>query len=224
MIDEKKPVSEEELPAGQMEEGDFDDRSGNRIPGVRPGQPAEENGRPVCQDEGETDEGRGEDPCGDENDPNEDPQVLAVPDSDGADPDSGSEEDPRKRISELREELKQLEERITAKEEAYRRLERECAEFRELYPGVPLEGLSDKVWEDVQRGIPVAAAFALAERRRILLEEKAQKSNQQNKKCAPETICGKEELFFSPAEVRAMSPKQVRENYEKIMLSMQKWN
>ena len=92
------------------------------------------------------------------------------------------------------------------------------------YPETPLSSLPDAVWADVQAGVPMAAAFALAERRRLRLEEKAAKSNAENKKTAPEGLFGGEKCYFSPSEVRAMSPAQVRANYEKIIYSMQKWN
>ena len=103
------------------------------------------------------------------------------------------------------------------------RLERECKEFRQLYPTTPLSALPDKVWEDVQAGVPMAAAFALAERKREMLEAEAKRMNEQNKKVAPEALTGSEEFFYSPAEVRAMTPEEVRKNYEKIIHSMKKW-
>ena len=121
-------------------------------------------------------------------------------------------------------ELTRLEERIAEREATYRRLERECAEFRELYPETPLSALPDKVWADVQAGVPMAAAFALAERKRMILEAEAERVNRENKKNAPEGLSGSEEVYYSPAEVKAMTQEQVRKNYEKIIQSMEKWN
>ena len=120
--------------------------------------------------------------------------------------------------------MTRLEERIAEREATYRRLERECAEFRRLYPETPLSALTDKVWEDVQAGVPMAAAFALDERKRFVLAAEAERTNRENKKVAPEGLSGGEEVFFSPSEVRQMTPAQVRKNYEKIIQSMEKWN
>lgn len=87
-----------------------------------------------------------------------------------------------------------------------------------------LSDLPDKVWEDVQNGIPMAAAFALAERKRMILEAEAERTNRENKKVAPEGLYGSEEIYFSPAEVRSMTQAEVKKNYEKIIQSMEKWN
>lgn len=70
----------------------------------------------------------------------------------------------------------------------------------------------------------MAAAFALAERKRALLEAEAERMNLQNKRIAPEGLSGSEEVYFSPAEVKLMTPEEVRKNYEKIIQSMEKWN
>ena len=224
MNDSKNCTEEETLLPEQTKEGEVYDQPGNRDSRDLLRDDEKQNDPSVREDQDGAEESRGEDPGNDLAPCGDDPQVLEVSHPAGEDPDPRPEKDERARILELREELNELEARIAAREATYKKLERECAEFRELYPGVPLESLSDKVWEDVQNGVPVAAAFALAERRRILLEEKAQKSNAHNKKNAPGSVSGSEENFFSPAEVRAMTREQVRENYEKIMLSMQKWN
>ena len=93
-----------------------------------------------------------------------------------------------------------------------------------LYPQTPLSSLPDNVWQDVKQGIPLAAAYALAERRRAYTEALASSTNEQNKKCSAGAISSTENEYFSPSEVRAMSQGEVRANYQKIMRSMQKWN
>ena len=221
---EARRQEEEVLPAVQTEEGDFSDQSGNRIARDVSGNDLAKDGESVCKDQGETRDGRAEDPLDDQKDCGDDQKVLAVPDALGQDPGARDEEDPRAGILELREKLKDLEERLNAREAALLRLDRECGEFRELYPDVAFSSLSDKVWEDVQKGIPIAAAFALYERRCALTEELANKSNGENKKRAPGAVSGGEEEYFSPGEVRAMSQEEVRKNYDKIVYSMQKWN
>ena len=224
MNDEQNSRPEEVIPAAPMEEGEFCDRSGSRITRTVPGDALAEDCESLCEDQSKTGGGRGKDPLCNEEAGANDQEVLAVPDSLGENLSPCDEEDPRAGILELREKLKELEERISAKEAAYLRLERECGEFRELYPGISLGSLSDSVWADVQKGVPVAAAYALYERRRALTEELAERVNAANKKNAPGKVSGTEAEFFSPAEVRKMSRKQVRENYDKIIYSMQKWN
>lgn len=99
----------------------------------------------------------------------------------------------------------------------------EYAEFAILYPDVPFSSIGDAVMEDVKRGIPLAAAYALSERRRRHAEEKARKSNEENLRRSSGGIKSSGDDFFSPDEVRRMSRDEVRTNYSKIMASMQKW-
>ena len=103
-------------------------------------------------------------------------------------------------------------------------MQTECAEFAELYPKVPLCDLPDTVWADVGRGIPVSAAYALYERRAAYTEKIAAQTNEQNRARSAGALAGGRNGFLSPAEVRAMSPAEVRKNYQTIMQSMQKWN
>lgn len=97
-------------------------------------------------------------------------------------------------------------------------------EFSALYPQVAIQSLPDSVWADVGRGIPISAAYALAERKRFCAEALAAKSNQSNKERSSGALSGTESDYFSPSEVRSMSPSEVRSNYKKIMYSMQKWH
>ena len=214
----------EEILEGNVKEGEASNDCGNENPGsLLPGVEGEtenplcETARPLDAGGGEADEAAAP-PC------EGDPQVLGVSDHPDEDPHPDPAEDERRKLLELREELKDLERQIDERREAYRRLERECAEFRALYPETPLSALSDKVWADVQAGVPMAAAFALAERKRALLEAEAERMNLQNKRIAPEGLSGSEEVYFSPAEVKLMTPEEVRKNYEKIIQSMEKWN
>lgn len=221
MNDPKK--SPEEILSGQMKEGETNERLA-----TDPGNALDDAGEEAESDLLETaqpaQDGRGEDDevpceaCG------SDPQVLGVSDRPDEDPHSHSEEDARAKLLELQGELNRLEEQIAERRATYARLERECAEFRELYPGLSLSDLPDKVWEDVQNGIPMAAAFALSERKRMILEAEAERTNRENKKVAPEGLYGSEEIYFSPAEVRSMTQAEVKKNYEKIIQSMEKWN
>ena len=109
------------------------------------------------------------------------------------------------------------------KEAFWTRAGEECDEFRTLYPDVSLKTLPDSVWEDVKKGIPLSAAYALAEKRRIYTEAIAAQSNAENQKRSTGAVLATENEYFSPSEVRAMSPDEVHANYHKIMRSMQSW-
>ena len=103
-------------------------------------------------------------------------------------------------------------------------MEAEHAEFEQLYPNVSLLSLPDAVWEDVRRGVPLSAAYALSERRALRAQESATLSNHQNALRSAGSHASSESEYFSPAEVRAMSPAEVHRNYKKIMQSMSKWH
>jgi len=127
-------------------------------------------------------------------------------------------------LEQLRDELKHLREEIREREDFYGRVGREYEEFRTLYPGVSLSDLPDGVWKDVKCGIPIAAAYALAEQRRQRLAEQADAVNRTNAARSSGSLSGADPEIFTSAEVRAMSRDEVRRNYQKIMNSMKKWN
>ena len=121
-------------------------------------------------------------------------------------------------------EVKLLQGELAARDDFLRRMGVECAEFQELYPSTPVSSLPDSVWEDIRRGIPMAAAYALAERRRAITEEKADAQNRALSRLSAGAVEGTIPEYFSPSEVRAMTPSEVRANYKKIMRSMEKWH
>jgi len=151
----------------------------------------------------------------------EDPAVPADPPQD-PDPDSESAEtvDPL----DLKAEVERLRGELAARDDFLRRMGAECAEFQALYPSTPVSTLPDSVWEDVKKGIPMAAAYALAERKRALTAEKADTQNRAVSRLSAGAVEGTVPEYFSPSEVRAMSPSEVRANYKKIMRSMEKWH
>jgi len=155
----------------------------------------------------------------------EDPALSAssLPDPDPCDP-APDESDPIDRLEQLRAELTKVREELAEQKAFWERVGNECAEFCELFPTVSLAALPDGVWKDVGRGIPLAAAYALSERRRAVTEAAAKKSNAENRQRSSGALCATEEGYFSPAEVRAMSRDEVRKNYQNIMYSMQKWH
>ncbi len=127
-------------------------------------------------------------------------------------------------MGQLREELTRLRDELRETRDSLLRREADLAEFQDLYPEISLSSLPDSVWEDVRRGIPLTAAFALSERRRIRTEEKADAVNRANRAASVGAVGGEASGFFSAREVRAMSPAEVRANYNQIMLSMPKWH
>ena len=128
------------------------------------------------------------------------------------------------RVESLERELAELRELLAQRDAQAARMEAEMEEFSALYPQVAIQSLPDSVWADVGRGIPISAAYALAERKRFCAEALAAKSNQSNKERSSGALSGTESDYFSPSEVRSMSPSEVRSNYKKIMYSMQKWH
>ena len=72
--------------------------------------------------------------------------------------------------------------------------------------------------------IPLAAAFALEERKKLLLKERAEAVNAENRQRSSGSVTGTENVYFSPAEVRAMSQAEVRRNYNLIIESMKSWH
>lgn len=155
----------------------------------------------------------------------EDPLLFEDPGK-NLDPDPGEAEalDRPSELEGLRSELKQLREEIAKRDRMLERMGLECEEFQTLYPNVSLSTLPDEVWEDIRKGVPIAAAYALAERKRHCLNEAAKRSNQQNAARTSGPLSSLPAEYYSPAEVRAMSQSEVRANYQKIMKSIQQWH
>lgn len=153
-----------------------------------------------------------------------DPLLSADP---CADSDSGNPCDPaptaEEQLEQLRSELKALQTQMAERESYWQRMGAECEEFLSLYPETPLSEVPDAVWNDVGRGIPLAAAYALAAQKKRRAEELAKISNHQNEQRSAGAAGGGATDYFSPAEVRAMSQSEVRANYQSIMRSMPKW-
>ena len=157
--------------------------------------------------------------------------TVDVPADTGTDSDFDSEDsDPQAQASELeqlRSELKQLREELAlrdARTQQEERVTRDLAEFCTLYPEVPISTLPTEIWQDVEKGNSLAAAYALAEKKKALFLKNATESNATNRARSSGAIKNTENFEFSPAEVRAMTSEEVRANLPKIMRSMQKWH
>ncbi len=100
----------------------------------------------------------------------------------------------------------------------------EYSEFSELFPDVAIENVGESVWESVKHGIPLAAAYALYDRKRSVAASAAHAVNEKNSVASTGALgTGAGEEYFSAAEVRSMSKSEVSANYDKIMASMKKW-
>lgn len=128
-------------------------------------------------------------------------------------------------IAILREELTSLKKELEDTRIAYGRLSKECEEFSELYPSIPVTAIPDSIWQSFKSGVPLAAAYALYEKKEAVAREKASSINEKNKNLSSGSLSkGKSEEYFTPAEVRAMSAAEVKANYSKILTSMSKWH
>ena len=157
------------------------------------------------------------------------PNALLAPEAEGTDLDPlpdppPAPTDPTERIGALEAELARVTSLLAERLAEEDRVHADYREFESLYPKTDLKELPDEVWHDVERGIPLAAAYALAERRSHVQRLQADAINQQNSRRSVGAVNGTENTYFSPAEVRAMSQAEVKKHYSKILKSMKKWN
>ena len=151
------------------------------------------------------------------------PDTEDIPEAINEDPEP-EEEEPSV-IEALQNEIKALKEALEESHLIYNKLSSELIEFSELYPEVSLASIPDSIWESARAGIPLSAAYALAEKKAAVIMGKARAINGQNKSLSSGSVgSSKKEDFFSPDEVRAMSASEVKANYEKIIRSMSKWH
>lgn len=165
-----------------------------------------------------------QDPGGAPLSPSSDGEVLDPPCAD-PDPDHSATDpkDSSDRLDELRGELSALRAELAEIRAKNERAKREYEEFAALYPDVSLADLPDAVRREVEAGLPLAAAYALEERRRQLTSLLAEKANASNRNRSSGGVKNTQSEFFTPEEVRTMSQSEVRANLSKIMRSMKKW-
>lgn len=133
----------------------------------------------------------------------------------------------RESIDALRSEIEHLQGEVARLEElkrAQNRILAEIGDFVALFPDTPIETIPDTVWESVKGGTPLAAAFALYEKRMVAEAKRIAEINAKNAKRSP-GAAGKDTAseYFSPEDVRRMSRAEVHANYSKIKDSMKKW-
>ena len=138
-----------------------------------------------------------------------------------------TQSDPQKTVEELLSEIDSLRSEIARlkklKSEESRILA-EIGDFCALFPDVPVESLPDEVWESVKNGAPLAASFALYERKTAAEAKRIAQINSKNASRAA-GIAGTDAAgeYFSPEDVKRMSQAEVHANYSKIKESMKKW-
>lgn len=126
---------------------------------------------------------------------------------------------PEDELTALRERVRVLETEIEARERAGR----ECEEFGQYFPDIPLQAVPDEVWGRVRSGVPLSAAYALYEARTRREHEAHERERMRTEAMSLGVPDEATRDYFSPAEVRAMSPCEVRANYDRIFESMRHW-
>lgn len=125
----------------------------------------------------------------------------------------------------LQEELTRLRAELSALREQHAKSAAEVAEFHELFPEMSLSTLPDSVWDAVKAGTSLSASVALYEKKRELAAKRAENVNRQNAARSP-GLAGQDAPpeYFTPDDVRTMSPSDVRRHFDAIRRSMQSWN
>ena len=123
----------------------------------------------------------------------------------------------------LNAELDTLRRRLEVAERTAREISAGWREFTELYPDADLSSLPDSFNADIERGIPPAAAYALELRRREVRRAKIEAADRRAREMSSGRINSTDDSLYSPDEVRAMPPSEVRKNMEKIRRSMKSW-
>lgn len=145
-----------------------------------------------------------------------DESIDTIPEETVAEEVATEEPDPRAEIEDLRARLERAER--TARE-----ITAGWREFTELYPDADISSLPDSFSAALERGIPPAAAYALELRRRDVARSRMAEADRKARELSSGRINEAEDSLYSPAEVRAMKPAEVRKNIEKIRRSMKSW-
>lgn len=124
----------------------------------------------------------------------------------------------------LRTQVAQLRQLLEQKEQEQATALRELEDFHRLFPKIPIRAVPETVWQSRQNGLPLNAAYALYECEQAQKAAHAEEVNRANAVRSAGTAgthTAKE--YFSADEVRAMTPRQVHENYAVIRASMRSW-
>ena len=128
----------------------------------------------------------------------------------------------------LRAEVQRLRTELYEREELDRvnsRMKNEMAEFEEYFPETDIASVPDEIWEKVKGGASLASSFALYQRKIEMEAQRTSDFNKRTRKMSAGSLASDEgEKYYSPSEVKKMSPAQVRANYDDIIESMRHWH
>ena len=148
----------------------------------------------------------------------------AIPDN-SDEPDEPDKPDVPDEIETLRAEVAALRGALEAKEREHSRMLGEIGDFSEVFPERTLEEVPTEVSQQVKGGVPLAAAYALYEKRTAAHNKLVEQVNMRNTEQSAGALGGAGDYnYFSPSEVRRMSATEVKANYKMIIESMKKWN
>lgn len=124
----------------------------------------------------------------------------------------------------LKAEIDRLRTLLDQRDREQKRAMEEMAEFSRLFPTTSVAGIPPEVWQEVESGIPLSAAYALYEKRSRIDRLHAEEINRRNARLSAGSAgASTPNEYLTPEEVRAMSPSEVRENFKRIRESMKKW-
>ena len=120
-------------------------------------------------------------------------------------------------------ELEAMRSRLEVAERTAREISTGWREFTELYPDADISSLPDSFNSAIEKGIPPAAAYALELRRKEVRIARIKAADKKARELSAGKLDPADDTLYSPDEVRAMPPAEVRKNMEKIRRSMKSW-
>ena len=107
--------------------------------------------------------------------------------------------------------------RLTGEENARKAAYEELREFFTLYPEVSFREIPTEVRESA---LPLSAAYALYERRALLLSREAERENEINRSRSAGSVSAEGDAVYTREEIRRMTSEEVRRNYDAVMRSL----
>ena len=156
-------------------------------------------------------------------------EIIITETAEAAEPSSQNEdlveEQSKDELEALRTEVAALKAELEEKAAMAEVLSNQLGEFGEIFPDADIKSLPDEVWAGVKKGNSIAAAYALYQKKQEAIEARVNDTNKKNARLSSGKLSGgSSNEFFTPAEVKAMSAREVKANYSKIIESMKRWN
>ena len=128
-------------------------------------------------------------------------------------------------IAHFKAEIEALKLMLEKKNKEYERIFLELTEFAMVFPKIAIESIPGEVFDSMKSGVPLSAAYALYEKKKETDENNIREVNRLNaERSAGAISSGADGGYYSPDEVRKMTAKEVKKNYNLIIESMKKWN